>query len=216
MPDSTRHLHFDGSRLGLYVSSLVLLATLLATTVDGRFRYPALGLAAGLFYGALDSSTKGLADLARVAGVGAVITSPFLFLAIGAGVAAFFCFQRALQTSRPLTAIAVMEAGATGGGVLAGFVAFGDSLGASPGIELIHLAAFLGVGIAALTLAPAQTRLVDSAEPASALSGTTGAGSGRVEPAPGVAEGGGHLGTPQPPVVYSRGLRGTDRDPQAP
>jgi multidrug transporter EmrE-like cation transporter len=199
--DPTRHLHFDGTRLGIYLAALMLLATLFATAIDGRFRYPALGLAAGLFYGALDSSTKALADQARTAGFAEVISSPFLFVAIAGGVAAFFCFQRALQTNRPLTAIAVMEAGATGGGVMAGFVAFGDSLGTAPGIQLLHVAAFIGVGIAAWTLAPAQTRLAESAEPVEPVGGVNGRAHGRVQPVPGVAEGGGHLSAPQPPVV---------------
>jgi hypothetical protein len=214
--DPTRHLHFDAASLWLYLAALMLVATLLATAVEGRFRHPALGLAAGLFYGALDSSTKGLADLFRSDGPAAVMRSPLLLVAVAAGVTAFFCFQRALQTNRPLTAIAVMEAGATGGGVMAGFIAFGDSLGTAPGIELLHLAAFVGVGIAAWTLAPAQTRLAESAEPAGAVSAVSGGGPGPVEPVPGVAEGGGHLGAPEPPVVYSRGLRGADSDPQAP
>jgi hypothetical protein len=213
--DPSHHIHFDAGTLGLYLGGLMALATLLATGVDGRFRHPALGLAAGLFYGALDSSTKGLADLARSDGLAAVLASPFLLVAAVAGIAAFFCFQRALQTNRPLTAIAVMEAGATGGGVLAGFVAFGDSLGTTPGVDLLHLAAFIGVGVAAWSLAPAQTRLVESGPPGAVAPGGAVTG-GRVQPAPGVAEGGGHLGAPQPPVVYSRGLRGTDRDPQAP
>jgi hypothetical protein len=210
--DPSRHLHFDATSLWLYLGALILLATLLATAVEGRFRHPALGLASGLFYGALDSSTKGLADLARAGGPTAVIGSPLLLVAVVAAITAFFCFQRALQTNRPLTAIAVMEAGAMGGGVMAGFVAFGDSLGTAPGIELLHLTAFVGVGVAAWTLAPAQTRLAESTEPVDAV-GTTGVGSRRVQPVPRVAEGGGHLGAPQPPVVYSRGLRGSDDDP---
>jgi hypothetical protein len=212
--DPTRHLHFDAASLWLYLGALLLAATLLATAVEGRFRHPALGLAAGLFYGALDSSTKGLADVARAGGPAALIGSPLLLVAVGAGVAAFLCFQRALQTNRPLTAIAVMEAGATGGGVMAGFVAFGDSLGTAPGIELLHLAAFVGVGIAAWTLAPAQTRLAESAEPG--VTGVASRAGADVKPMPGVAEGGGHLGAPQPPVVYSRGLRGSDDSPHAP
>ena len=40
----------------------MVLATFFATAIEGRFRHPALGLAAGLFYGALDGSTKALAD----------------------------------------------------------------------------------------------------------------------------------------------------------
>ncbi len=212
--DPTRHLHFDAAKLWLYLAGLIVLATLLATAVSGRFRHPALGLSAGLFYGALDSATKGLTDLARAGGPADVLRSPFVIVAVVSGVAAFFCFQRALQTNRPLTAIAVMEAGATGGGVMAGFVAFGDSLGTSPGIELLHLAAFVGVGIAAWSLAPAQTRLAgsgDAAVPVPAVDPSVG-----VKPVAGVAESGRHLGAPESPVVYSRRLGGPDRDTQSP
>ena len=204
--DPARHLQFDAARLGLYLGGLMLVAAVLAGAVEGRLRHPALGLSAGLFYGALDASTKALADLARTGGASAVLGSPFLLVAAAAGIAAFFCFQRALQTNRPLTAIAVMEAGATGGGVMAGFIAFGDSLGTTPAVDLLHLAAFIGVGVAAWTLAPAQTRLADSGDgPA-----MTGDDAGAVEPVPGIAEGNRHLGAPQPPVVYSRRLGGPD------
>jgi hypothetical protein len=209
--DTTRHLHFDTAALGLYVGALMVVATLLATAVDGRFRHPALGLAAGLFYGALDSSTKGLTDLARTGGASSVLSSPFLLVAVVSGVAAFFCFQRALQTNRALTAIAVMEAGATGGGVLAGFVAFGDSLGSTPAVALLHLAAFIGVGVAAWRLAPAQTRLVESG--ADVMPGDPAAAG--IEPAPRVAEGDGHLGAPEPPVVQAGRLGGADADAHA-
>ena len=157
--NAPQHLQFDPASLGLYLAFLLVAATLLSGAVRGPLRQPAL--AAGLFYAALDSSTKGLADRAREAGAGAVLTSPFLLVAIVAAIAAFFCFPRALQLNRPLTAIAVMEAGATGGGVLAGFIAFGDPLGATPATDVLHLAAFIGVGAATWILAPAQMRLAE-------------------------------------------------------
>ncbi|HEX3295128.1 MAG TPA: hypothetical protein VHR38_15470 [Solirubrobacterales bacterium] len=43
-------------------------------------------------------------------------------------------------------------------------MAFGDPLGATPAIDVLHLAAFIGVGIAAWILAPAQVRLAEPAE----------------------------------------------------
>jgi hypothetical protein len=212
IPDPTRHLRFDATALWLYLGGLTLVAGLLATTVRGHLRHPALGLAAGLFYGVLDSSTKALTDVGRADGITAVLSSPFLIAAAVGGVTAFFCFQRALQTNRPLTAIAVMEAGATTGGVLAGFVAFGDSLGASPAIAVLHLAAFIGVGIAAWSLAPAQARLaasgpLDGVDPGVARELP-------VEPASRVAQRDGHLGAPQPPVVHPGGLGGAHQDSQ--
>jgi hypothetical protein len=207
--ESSRPLHFDGRALGFYLCGLSLSALLLATAVNGRLRHPALGLAAGLFYGVLDSSTKALTDLARGGGMAEVLRSPFLLTAILSGTAAFFCFQRALQTNRPLTAIAVMEAGAVAGGVLAGFAAFGDSLGASPAVALLHALAFIGVGVAAWSLAPAQARLAGSG-PAGAEDSAVATGLA-VEPLARNAKGGRHLGAPEPPVVYSRRHGGPDR-----
>jgi hypothetical protein len=160
----TSPLAFNPIDLWLYLAVLLAVATLLSPAVRAPLRQPAL--AAGLFYAALDSCSKGLVDMAREGGVGAALGSPFLIVAVCSAIAAFFCFQRALQLNRPLTAIAVMEAGASGGGVLAGFIAFGDPLGGTPAIDILHLAAFAGVGVAAWILAPAQVRLAESvAEP---------------------------------------------------
>ena len=161
-----RPLEFDQGRLALYLGALFAAAIVLAVVLRPPLRQGAL--AAGLFYAALDSATKGLTDQARRDGLAAALGSPFLLVAIVSAIAAFFCFQRALQLQRPLGAIAMMEAGATGGGVLAGFVAFGDPLGATPAIDLLHLAAFVGVGVAAWFLAPAQARVAESAEPPTA------------------------------------------------
>jgi hypothetical protein len=154
-----RPLVFDQGLLAGYLGFLVMAALLFSIGSRPPLRQPAL--AAGLFYAVLDSATKGLADRAREYGVAAAASSPFLIVAVAAAIAAFFCFQRALQLNRPLTAIAVMEAGATGGGILAGFVAFGDPLGATPAIDVLHLAAFVGVGIAVWILAPTQARLAE-------------------------------------------------------
>lgn len=156
------HIAFDETRLAAYLGALGIGAMVLSVVFQGRLRQPAL--AAGLLYAVLDSATKGLADVTRQGGTAAALDSPFLLAAIAAGIAAFFCFQRALQLNRPLTAIAVMEAGATGGGVLAGFIAFGDPLGATPALDVLHLAAFIGVGVAAWILAPAQARVAERVE----------------------------------------------------
>ena len=41
--DPTRHLHFDGTRLGIYLAALMVLATFFATAIDGRSAIPPLG-----------------------------------------------------------------------------------------------------------------------------------------------------------------------------
>ena len=108
-----------------------------------------------------------------------------------------------------------MEAGAIAGGVLAGFIAFGDSLGARPAIAAVHACAFIGVGVAAWSLAPAQARLAELADRRDGEDSAVTSGLD-VEPVPRNAKGGRHLGAPQPPVVYSGRLGGADRRAQAP
>ncbi|HWW67948.1 MAG TPA: hypothetical protein VNY83_08185, partial [Solirubrobacterales bacterium] len=103
---------------------------------------------------------KALTEIAHRQGVEAALRSPWLLVAAASLLAAFFCFQRALQTNRALTAIALMEAGANSSAILAGFVVFGDSLGASVPLAVLHALAFGAVGYAAWSLAPAQERLL--------------------------------------------------------
>ena len=157
-----RPLAFDPVSLGLYLAVL-----LVAALLSPRFRPSS---AAGARSGSLLRGAGQLDEGARRPGpAGRAGRRPRLAIPDRGGlqaIAAFFCFQRALQLNRPLAAIAVMEAGATGGGVLAGFIAFGDPLGASSFLDIVHLAAFAGVGVAAWILAPAQVRL---AQPVAAM-----------------------------------------------
>jgi drug/metabolite transporter (DMT)-like permease len=157
-PSAGDQFGFNPLALSLYIGGISLLGLIVAV-VSERRSPAALGLGAGVFYGVLDTSLKALTDLAHRGGLAAALRSPWLAVAIVAIAAAFFCFQRALQTSRALNAIALMEAGADSTSILAGFVAFGDVLGASPGWAALHLAAFLAVGVAAWSLAPVQERV---------------------------------------------------------
>jgi len=155
---SGNHFGFDPGRLAIYLGGVAAVALLGVATLDER-RYAALGLAAGAFYGILDSSLKALTDLLHRHDLATALRSPWIIVAITSLVAAFFCFQRALQTNRALTAIGLMEAAADSTAILAGFVAFGDSLGSSAPLAAIHAVAFTTVGFAAFTLARAQRRL---------------------------------------------------------
>jgi hypothetical protein len=156
------HPGFDAGTLGLYLGGISLITLIVAVLSERGF--PAiLGLAAGSFYGVLDTSLKALTDLGHRDGLEAALGSPWLLVAIAAAVAAFFSFQRALQTGRALPAIALMEAGAESISITAGFVAFGDAIGASAGLAALHAAAFLAVVVAAWSLAPVQERVSESA-----------------------------------------------------
>lgn len=122
-------------------------------------RAAGLGIAAGALYGVLDTIIKELTELAHSGGLARAVALPWFLAAAAVISAAFFAFQRALQSDRPLTAIALMEATADGSSILAGFVVFGDRLGTTTLAIVAHLLAFVVVAIAASTLAAAPQRL---------------------------------------------------------
>ena len=152
------HPEFDAESLAVYLGGISLV-TLVVAVMSERRRSALLGLAAGSFYGVLDTSLKALTDLNHGGGLDAALGSPWLLVALAAAAAAFFSFQRALQTGRALPAIALMEAGADSIAIIAGFVAFGDLLGSWPAMASVHVAAFVAVVVAARSLAPVQERV---------------------------------------------------------
>jgi hypothetical protein len=191
---------FDGLRLAVYLTVILGVAALAVALFKGARRYAFLAIAAGAFYGVLDSSLKAMTELARRGGAGAVIHSPWWALAAVAIFAAFFCFQRALQTNRGLTAIALMEAGADSTAIVAGFIAFGDSIGPGAPLTALHAAAFVAVGIAAWSLAPVQQR-VSQASATVTPAGEGGRGAGMSQPAAGEPQRQRHLAAPKAPAV---------------
>lgn len=143
---------FSAAGLAAYLSALALGALALGV---GRARPAALATAGGLLYGGADLAVKALTGVARD-GAGAVVTSPWLAVVLGLSVAAFFAFQRALQSGGPVTVIALMTAATNVASIAGGFVVFGDALGATPALMAAHLLGFALVGVAAWRLAPAQ------------------------------------------------------------
>jgi drug/metabolite transporter (DMT)-like permease len=129
-------------------------ASLLARA-PGAWRPHALGLAGGFLYGAADVAIKGLTGVAHSHGIGAVLTSAWLPAAAAATAAAFFAFQRGLQIGSPVPVISLMTAATTAVSVAGGFLVFGDPLGSSPALVVLHLLAFVLVAVAAAALAPA-------------------------------------------------------------
>ena len=151
-------LHYS-VRPGAMVAFLVAaagFAALLATT--GRIgRGQALGLAGGVLYGTADVAIKALTGVAHAHGPGGVITSPWLVVAAAASVCAFFAFQRGLQCGRAVPVVVLMTAATTVLSLAGGFVVFGDPLGSTPALVVLHLAAFAMVTAAAAALAPVAT-----------------------------------------------------------
>jgi uncharacterized membrane protein len=147
-----------------------LAAALVATAP--RAGAGALGAAGGVLYGAADMAIKALTAIAHHHGAAAVLRSPWLGAAAVATVAAFFCFQRALQTGRAVPVIALMTAATNVVAILGGVAVLGDRLGSGPPLQALHAAAFALVVAAAWRLAPTQAALqgTEVAVPASAQS----------------------------------------------
>lgn len=162
LTDSGRHATFNGPALALGLAVLAAAAGLLAAFANGEHRPLALGLAGGLLYGAADMALKGVTGLH---GAATITTSPWLYLALGCTVLAFFAFQRGLQADRPVAVIALMTAATNVSSIAGAFVVFGDPLGRTPLLAAAHALAFALVIVAAWRLAPAQAGLVEG-EPA--------------------------------------------------
>jgi len=148
------HSHFHNAALGFYLSGSICAGACLLLLRQRRTQM--LAAAGGILYGAADVAIKALTGLADHHGITAVLTSPWLIAAIVASIGAFFCFQRALQSGRPMPVIALMTAGNNIVSIIGGLAVFGDPLGHRPAIALFHVAAFVLIVIAAWLLAPAQ------------------------------------------------------------
>jgi hypothetical protein len=149
------HHHFTTGPMAAYLGVAAVLSLVLLF-VGGDRRAHALGLAGGILYGAADVAIKALTGIGEDRGFGQVLTSPWLLVAIATSLGAFFFFQRGLQTGRALPVIALMTAGTNVVSIVGGFFVFGDPLGATTGLSILHTACFVLVGVAAGLLAPAQ------------------------------------------------------------
>jgi hypothetical protein len=151
---------FSPLALGLWMGALAAGAGALAWGARGARRPAALGFAGGLLYGAADLSLKAVTGLG---GLETAVASPWLWAALAASAGAFFCFQRGLQGEAPLVVIALMTAATNTGSIAGAFAVFGDPLGRTPSLAVLHGVALALVVVAAFRLAPAQARLVEDA-----------------------------------------------------
>ncbi|MGI8579630.1 MAG: hypothetical protein ACR2K9_03635 [Solirubrobacteraceae bacterium] len=149
------HHNFTTGPMAAYLGIAAALSLLLLL-VGGDRRSHALGLAGGILYGAADVAIKALTGIGEDRGFVKVLVSPWLLVAIATSLGAFFFFQRGLQTGRALPVIALMTAGTNVVSIVGGFFVFGDPLGATTALSILHSACFVLVGVAAWLLAPAQ------------------------------------------------------------
>ena len=151
------HGHVRPVRLGVFLVAGAAAAAALATP-RGPWRPHALGLVGGCLYGTADVAIKAITGVAGSHGLGSALLSPWLLAAVICTAGAFFAFQRGLQTGHAVPVIVLMTAATTVVSILGGFMVFGDPLGRTPALAVLHLAAFGLVTVAAAALAPALTQ----------------------------------------------------------
>jgi drug/metabolite transporter (DMT)-like permease len=115
-----------------------------------------LGLAAGLLFTTTHVAIKALTGKVDTT-VLEVVASPYLYIALLGGVAAFFASARSLQLGPAVPVIAVTSIASNASAIPAGIVVFGDPVGSNPLEVTIRMLAFLLV-VAAAALIPAPTR----------------------------------------------------------
>ena len=116
-----------------------------------------LGLAAGLLFTTTHVAVKALTGKIDTT-VAEVLVSPYLYIAILGGVAAFFASARSLQIGPAVPVIAVTSIAGNASAIPAGIIVFGDPVGHDTLVVAVRLVAFLLV-IAAAALIPAPVRV---------------------------------------------------------
>jgi drug/metabolite transporter (DMT)-like permease len=116
-----------------------------------------LGFAAGLLFTTTHVAVKALTGKIDTT-VAEVLVSPYLYVAILGGVAAFFASARSLQIGPAVPVIAVTSIAGNASAIPAGIIVFGDPVGHDALVVAVRMVAFLLV-IAAAALIPAPVRL---------------------------------------------------------
>jgi hypothetical protein len=116
-----------------------------------------LGAAAGILFGVSDTAIKALTGISSAHGLLAIATSPWLAVAIGASVVAFYASAKGLQDGDAVPVIAVTGTAANIAGIAGGIIVFGDPMSGSPAGIAVQCAAFLLIVLAS-ALMPAPVR----------------------------------------------------------
>ena len=159
---------FDTWTLGAVTAGTVLISVLLVFA-RGERRVEALAVAGGLLFGISDAVINALVGIIKTGFVN-LFESPWLWICVATNLAAFFTWQRALQEgkSKALVAVVLMTAATNVLAIGAGFLVFGDALGASSVWQAVHMSCFAAIAVAIWLLAPAQVAATASEPEAAA------------------------------------------------
>jgi hypothetical protein len=158
------HGHVSAGAMAAF-SVVCLFATGALLVFARSWRAQALGLVGGILYGMADVAIKAVTGVAHAHGLAGVIRSPWVLVAAVATAGAFFAFQRGLQSGRAVPVIVLMTTATTVVSIAGGFAVFGDPIGRTPALVVLHLIAFGLVTLAAAALAPASAPDVEHLAP---------------------------------------------------
>jgi hypothetical protein len=159
----------SGDRLhAITLIGAVIAVSALATVLAARPSATPRAIAAGLFYGVADAAIKAISVRWSSHGPEALI-SGWTVLVLAATFAGFLSFQAALRTGSAVPAISLMTAFAALVALACGVFGFGESLGTSPAVVMVHLFAVAVVLGCVPVLAKAQIEIAgETAELAAA------------------------------------------------
>lgn len=147
------HGNFRVAGLAAFEGILLTLGVLLI--IGGQhergahFQGPLLGAAAGVLFGVCNVAVKATTG---VLSAGGSVLTPWVLVAVGASVLAYYISARSLQEGGAVEVIAITATGANVVGILGGFVVFGDPIATSTFGIVVQATAFTMVVLAAALL----------------------------------------------------------------
>jgi multidrug transporter EmrE-like cation transporter len=154
------HSDYDSARLVAWVAGLAAIATAVAAVGGRGVRAGALlGISAGVFWAASDTSIKALSGQLGDSAA-SILLSPLAAVVALASFAGLVVSARSLQIGRAVPVIAVTSVAANVFTIAAGPVVFGEPLPDTSLGVVIRLVAF-GLVVSAAALTPAPTRAAD-------------------------------------------------------
>ena len=142
-------------------SALVGIGTLLILAHRSQRRDSRKGILLGVSAGLLFTVSHVAVKAATGMGDSVLNATPFVLVALAAGVCAFFASARSLQIGEAVSVIAVTSIASNASSIPAGIVVFGDPLGEGAATIALRCFAFVLV-VAAATLIPGPTRAGES------------------------------------------------------
>lgn len=163
------HSRFSAAAMIAFEATLFGVGGLLimGPRVGGRIEHHGvmLGAAAGVLFGVSDTAIKALTGIIGAHGALALLSSPWLIVAIAASILAFYASARGFQDGEAVPVIAVTGTAANIAGIASGIIVFGDPMpGSAAGIVLQTLAFLLVIVAAALMPAPVRSAGIAAVE----------------------------------------------------